>query len=83
MENDMKEVNRNMQNVLQMLAMMRKKQFGRKSDVASNKIEAANVLALLQTAHKIDNVLLALQHMLDQTVTHSCYVQRQLKLRKV
>ena len=83
MECDLKEMSKNIQNLVQMLSAMRKKHFGRPIDLATDRITDTNVQALMQSAHKIDNMLLSCQQLIDRTVTHCCYLQRQLKLRKV
>ena len=83
MEHDVKEMEKNLQSLRQLIGIMKKKQFGRHADVAVNKIEPRHLMALLQSSHKVDNLILGLQHLLNRCRTHSAFLQRQLELRKV
>ena len=83
MECDVKEMQKNLQSLRQLIGIMKKKQFGRHADVAVNKIEPRHLMALLQSSHKVDNLILSLQHLLNRCRTHSTFLQRQLELRKV
>ena len=63
------------------LLQVKKKQFGRKGDMARNRIEADHLNNLLQSMHSIDNLMLKVQNLLTRCSTHSLFIQRQLELR--
>ena len=82
-EKDGKEVIKLLYRLCKIVGCMRRKQFGRSSDLAINKIEDDNLAKLLQSAHDVDKLILDIQHLLNQCSAHSTYVQKQLHLRKV
>ena len=61
------------------LVLMKKKQFGRRRDMARNKIESDHLSALLHSMHHVDNLIL--KNLLNRISSHSLFIQRQLELR--
>ena len=81
MENDVLQMQKLLGELSKILLQVKKKQFGRKGDMARNRIEADHLNNLLQYMHSIDNLILKVQNLLTRSSTHSLFIQRQLELR--
>ena len=81
MENDVLQMQKLLGELSKILLQVKKKQFGRKGDMARNRIEAPHLNNLLQYMHSIDNLILKVQNLLTRSSTHSLFIQRQLELR--
>ena len=80
-ENDVGQMQKLLGELSKILLQVKKKQFGRKGDMARNRIEADHLNNLLQYMHSIDNLILKVQNLLTRSSTHSLFIQRQLELR--
>ena len=81
MENDVLQMQKLLGELSKILLQVKKKQFGRKGDMARNRIEADHLSNLLHSMHSIDNLILKVQNLLTRSSTHSLFIQRQLELR--
>ena len=80
-ENDIMEMQKILTMLLKVMSVMKKKQLGKKSDLAKNLIGRDNINALLQSGHQSDNLILKIQNLLNHCSSNSMFVQRQLELR--
>ena len=81
MEKDVVQMQKLLGELSKILLQVKKKQFGRKGDMARNRIEADHLNNLLQSMYSIDNLMLKVQNLLTRCSTHSLFIQRQLELR--
>ena len=81
MENDVLQMQKLLGELSKILLQVKKKQFGRRGDMARNRIEADHLNNLLHSMHSIDNLILKGQNLLLRCSTHSLFIQRQLELR--
>ena len=81
MDTSVKEMINCLTSLSKVITLMRLRQFGRRMDLAQNHIPADNILALLQSCHHIDTLILNLQNLLSQCSAYSTFIQRQLELR--
>ena len=71
MENDVLQMQKLLGELSKTLLQVKKKQFGRKGDMARNRIEADHLNNLLYSMHSIDNLILKVQNLLTRCSTHS------------
>ena len=81
MENDVVQMEKLLATLGKILVLMKKKQFGRRRDMARNKIESDHLSALLHSMHHVDNLILKIQNLLNRISSHSLFIQHQLELR--
>ena len=81
MESDVKEMIDCLTSLSKVAALMKQRQFGRRMDLARNEIPNDNILALLQSCHHVDHLILKLQNLLSHCSAYSLFIQRQLELK--
>ena len=81
MENNIVQMQKLLGELSKILLQVKKKQFGRKGDMARTRIEADHLNNLLQSMHSINNLMLKVENLLTRCSTHSLFIQRQLELR--
>ena len=81
MEQDILAMEKMIVTLLKVVSTMRKKQMGKKSDLAKNILGKDKINILLQSTHQSDHLMSEIENLLNSCLSNSFYIQRQLELR--
>ena len=83
LEEDILDMQKLVTDLVKVMKLMKVVPGGRKGkeDASKNQVSPEHIQSLLQTALRVDNIILNIQNLLNHCNNHNFFLQRQLELR--